>query len=293
MTNPGTTGPQDAPLGPQEPTFLNPFEGSAQVNQRPRELDLGAGALGGVELLIPPHIPQNTETYPQDAEVLSDASIAAKKVCGKLAEAYVQETDPSKLVFPKCSDLTVINEVLKEIVNTPLGLGYGNFPANIMVTLNRFVQEVAAAYREDRKLGPADLVPLDIELPEWLESNPLFDTLAGVTLADITVRGEVKSVLATNAKHCRIRFTDEVRDPAKVGAGARRCTFIFDRAVTSERSFNTAQNCTVQFNGGHPRGIIGTMTDSRVECTGVWDGLFLHNGTSTHSRQVMAEFRSR
>lgn len=289
MTNPDSIDdPQDVLHSPGA-AFQNPFEGGAQVIQRPRELDLGAGALGGANILIPPAtVPQDHESYPQDAEVFSDAKEAAVVACGQVAECYIEEKDASHIQFPRCSDLAAISEVLKEIMNTPLGLGYGPLPDGIQQALRRFSNEVAAAYREDRKLGAATLIPLDIELPPWLESNPNFDILADIKLADVTVHGRVQSVIAARAQHCKITFADEVSQSANVGYQAQHCTVIFDEVMSSDRSFRDAKNCTVRFNKGHTSGFIGPMTTSRVECSGRWGGIFYHTGSSIWTTGVEA-----
>ncbi|PID30552.1 hypothetical protein CSA80_01210 [Candidatus Saccharibacteria bacterium] len=285
--SPEQDGTQNAPVAPTgQSSFENPFRDSPPAIQKPHQLDLGGGALGGAGVLIPPsQSPENPEEYPQDAETLP-TSATAIEVCNQIAEAYITGTSAKDLIFPKCSDPAIMNVILREAANTPLALGYGKLPDSVIGAFGRYAREVAEEYRKDRRLGSTALVPFTITPPSWLETRPNFDILQGITLADITVHGEVQSQLASSANHCRITFTGPILPAANIGDHAKRCTVIFENKVTATQSFRNASECTLSFKAGYSGREIGPVADSFVRCDGEWDGILFANSNSSYSPNI-------
>jgi hypothetical protein len=250
---------------------INPFADSPPVEQQPSRLDLGGGILGQMGVLIP----EATAEKGPEGEVTRDAEAAAKKACGLIAEMYIEETDPNSIVFPQCSDMAVIDLALRQLGNTPLGLGYGAFPETVPKAWARFLTETTTNYRRDNNLETADLVPVHIrQLPEWLKQNPEFDILQGCELMDIVIESPVESVIASNVKHCRLHFKGRVLNDAEIGIRAERSTFIFDQHLHARRSFQHATNVSVEIRGDQ-RGQLGPMQASTVSCAGAFSGSFM------------------
>lgn len=276
MTNPNALPApelgQEPPAAGVDPS-LNPFAGNPPVEQQPSRLGLGANILSQAGV----HIPAPAAEARQSSEVVSSVQKAAKKACGLIAEMFIKEGDPDSIVFPICNDMDVIGESLKQIANTPLGLGYGDFPSSVSTAWSRFMRETAEHYRSNNGLEVADLVPLTIEMPAWLRNNPTFDVLSGCTLMDIKVIGLVNSVVAHNANICRIRFTDAVDIGANIGADAKRSTFIFDSYMHATQSFKNASNISVSIERSHS-GQMGPVSRSKVTCEGEWQGTVIYKG---------------
>lgn len=278
MTNPDgfPTDPAEQPpvaaaagLGPS----LNPFAGNQPVEQLPSRLGLGGNILSQAGVLIPPATVEARQT----GEVMSDVQDAAKKTCGLIADMFIEEGDPDSISFPVCSDMRVIEESLKQLTNTPLGLGFGPFPETVPRAWSRFMRETTEHHRSENGLEVADLVPLKIEMPNWINENPTFDILVGCSLMDIEIVGKVNSAVAREAKNCRIRFKNDVQRDAVIGNKASRCTFIFEGNMYASESLSNAKNISVHIAGSHS-GNMGTMTTSKVTCDGQWGGYFFYKG---------------
>lgn len=273
MTNPDgfPVDPSQAPVVPAsslDPS-LNPFAGNQPVEQQPSRLGLGGNILSQAGVLIP----DAPELSRPDGEVVRNAEQAAKKACGQIAEMFIKGTDPDSIVFPQCDDMGVVNLALQQIGNTPLGLGFGKFPDSVPKAWARFLSETTANYRQANGLEPADLVPVEIHLPDWLEQNPSFDILERCELMDITIASPVRSVVATGVKYCRIRFKGAVLNVATVGTEASRSTFVFDSTLSSSRSFQNASNISVEIKG-QQQGTIGPMSASIASCSGNFNGWY-------------------
>lgn len=265
---------QQAPIKPEggvDPS-LNPFAGNQPVEQQPSRLGLGGNILNQAGVLIP----ASAETR-NDGETYTDVQQAAKKTCGLIAEMFIKNGDPDSISFPVCSDMRVIEESLKQLTNTPLGLGFGPFPETVPRAWSRFMRETTEHHRSEYGLEVADLVPLKIEVPSWIKENPTFDILAGCSLMDIEIVGSVNSTVASEATNCRIRFTNDVQSEAVIGNKASRCTFIFDGNMYARESLSNAKNISVHISGSHS-GNMGTMTTSKVTCDGRWYGYFFYKG---------------
>lgn len=277
MTNPYG---EELPVQPeQEPTadpvtevVLNPFAGNQPVDQQPSRLGIdGSGILIQSSVLIPPA----AETAPRpDGEIARSSEAAAKKACGQIAEMYLKDTDPDSINFPQWHDMDVVNIALQQLGNTPLGLGFGKFPDTVPRAWARFLSETTANYRQSNNLEPADLVPVRIEIPNWLAQNPSFDVLEDCELMDIEIVSPVNSEIATGAKYCRVRFSHPVRSEASIGRRASRSTFIFEREMLSTQSFENAINISVELESGQ-QGTLGPMASSIVSCEGHFGGWFV------------------
>jgi hypothetical protein len=254
---------------------VNPFAASQAVERQDGRLNLGGrGVLNHAGVVLPP----SSLEQPDTGEVITDVEQAARKVCGQIAEMFIENGDPDVIVFPVCNDMTVIGESLRGLMDTPLGLGFGAFPDTVASAWQRFMHETAANYRTYHGLETAALVPLEVEVPDWLSQNSAFDILRDCRLMDIKVLGLVESTMAGNAENCRITFADTVAQNAKIGSGAKRCSFIFEKNMYATTSFQGASNVSVHIKGYHG-GNIGPMSVSRVSCDGNWGGTFITRGT--------------
>lgn len=266
---------------PEADPLLNPFAGNQPIVQEPGRLGLGGNILSQAGVFIP-----SAKTEPRkEGEAYNDAQEAAKKACGLIAGMFVTEGDPDSIVFPVCDNMDVINQSLKQLENTALGIGYGAFPATVLRAWTRFTDETTEHYRKSNNLELADLVPLKIEVPKWLEGNPDFDILPNCKLMDIEIDGDVNSVIAKGAQNCRITFNGVTYQKAQVCDRAKRCTVIFKSDVFAERSFQQAENMSVRILGKQA-GTLGTMTASRVECNGTFSGWFNAKGASVAGQGV-------
>lgn len=277
MTNPDGFPIDPAEQPPVAPAIgldpsLNPFAGNQPVEQQPSRLGLGGNILSQAGVLIP----SAPEVSHPDGEVVSSAEQAAKKACGQIAEMFIKETDPDSIVFPICDDIAAINLALQQVGNTPLGLGFGKFPYTVPRALSRFLRETTANYRRSNNLEAADLAPVHLQLPDWLKENPSFDFLEGCELMDIEIEGVASSVIATNARYCRVRFKQSVSASAVIGTGAQRSTFIIEGHMFSQKSFENASNVTVEIKGNQ-QGELGPMSTSAVSCEGQFVGRFYMN----------------
>lgn len=283
---PADSSPELPDIDPDE-VSINPFAGGQALEHRPTELNLGGNALNQAGILIPGESDATSGSAP---ETISNAEQAAKKACGLIAEMYIKQGNPESIIFPMCDDIGVVSHALRQLGNTPLGLGYGAFPDAIPKAWGRFLNETTANYRKRHGLEVTDLVPLKIDqLPDWLDQNPTFDILAGCELMDITIQGPVKSVIASDAKYCRFRFTEPIQPGGCVGEGAIRSTFIFDADYTGGQSFKGATNVSIEFKGIVSNGaVIGPVSASYMGCGGSFRGVFKpKRGTGCeHSRNI-------
>lgn len=265
---PGGPAPTPESLG------YNPFNNETSIAEAVRHrIDLGGSALSQAGVLTQP------EQGSAGVEVATRQ--AAKIARAEIARVLIEEsTNPDALQFPKCHDMDVLGEVLKQLGDTPVGIGYGPISGNVMRAWTRFMRETASNYREHHGLDKSELVPVRIELPEWLRDNPVYDILSGCSLMDIEIVGAVNSAIAANATHCRIRFKDDVGNDAVIGTGAKRCTFIFEGNMRATNSFNEAANTYVHIAGAH-YGNVGPMSVSRLVCEGAWEaGTFTYKGSA-------------
>jgi hypothetical protein len=254
---------------------INPFAASQAVEKQQSRLNLGgAGVLSHAGVTLPTPSPERHGT----GEVITNIEQAAKKVCGQIAEMFIEDGDPDAIVFPVCNDMAVIGESLRCLMDTPLGIGFGAFPDTVPGAWQRFMHETAANYRTYHDLETAALVPLKVEVPDWLSDNPAFDILRDCRLMDIEITGSVESTMAENAANCRITFIDTVVQGANIGSGAKRCSFIFEKSMYASNSFQGASNTSVHIKGYHS-GAIGPMSTSKVACDGNWNGTFITRGT--------------
>lgn len=263
---------------------LNPFAGDQTLPVSSEGLDLSGRGILGSNVGVVPVDPGNTGDAaggtPPSGERIQEVERAAHVACSLLAEAFVTDNDPSRIVFPDCDDMNVISATLRQLVNTPLGLGFGNFSQTISAALTRFVHETAANYRLSHQLGPADLVPVAIALPDWIRENPHFDVLESCTLMDITLTTPVDSVLAAKVSNCRLVFEEEIGEQAQIGKKAQRCTFVFKKDLRTGASFGDAANVIVDIQGSYKSrggwGVLGAMKKSKVTCAGSFEGKFHH-----------------
>lgn len=278
------TAPQDEEQQPNSTSLdpiLNPFSGKHPTEQQPKKLGMnGSKILGGAGIKIPTENDAN-----KGYETSGSVSDVAKEVCGLIAEMYVDDTDPKDLIFPKIADVSVINEALSELTNTPLGLGYGAFPKKVEQAWVNFIHQTMDEYRKIHQLNSTTLVPLEIDLPEWLEGNPNFDILPDLKLVDIVINGNIQSTIATGAKNSRVTFKDTVTSSAHIGIKADRSSFIFEKDMDSSSSFRNAKNVLIDIKGNHATsGSIGPIERSKIICRGSWRGDYLHEDMiSDHS----------
>src|SRR5215469_16740786 len=123
---PPDSNPELPDLNPGD-VDINPFAGGQALDHRPTELNLGGNALNQAGILIPGE--GEDDAIPGSApETISNAEQAAKKACGLIAEMYIKAGSPEAIVFPMCDDISVVSHALRQLGNTPLGLGYGAFP---------------------------------------------------------------------------------------------------------------------------------------------------------------------
>ena len=260
---------------PNQEPGINPFAGNQSVEQQPSRLNFGGNVLSTFGSI---------EGFKADTKETKGLEDVARAACGIIANMYVTDGDPDTLTFPRCDDTSVISESLHRFEATALGLGYGTFPNKVFQAWTRFTAETLDNYRSSHNLEPAELVPLRIDVPAWLEGNPDFDILPNCRLVDIEINGAVSSTIATGAQFCRISFNDSVTEKARVGTNARRCTFLFKSNMYADRSFESAQNMLIRIQGNQ-HGNLGAMSYSRVECQGTFSGSFAYknytNCTST------------
>lgn len=267
---------QDEPdldqLAPSPSPFLNPFKHTAESDGS-GGFDLMPSIMEAVDIL-----PSSGDTERKTEKSISPGTVAtARKVCGQIAEMFINMGNPDTIQFPTCPDITVINETLQQMANTPLGLGYGNFPESVSRAWGRFTKEISQQYRESQHMEPVDLVPVRIELPEWLEHNTNFEILSGCALMDIEIVGAVNSTIAKGIKHSRVTVRGKVGTGAQIGAGAIWSSFIFEDDMEAMTSFSRAQNVLIHFKGNH-KGEIGTVLSSRVICDGSFEGRVNYQG---------------
>jgi hypothetical protein len=265
---------------------LNPFEGNQPVGHQYSPLELGGGGILPISGVSKPNSTGDEEVPTHEArtigEVEKDVSLAAKKACGLIAAMFVEESDPDKIVFPVCSDLSVIDSALQQLGNTPLGLGYGKFPESVPKAWARFLKETTDHYRKQKGLETADLAPLVIRLPEWLKTTPTFDILEDCTLMNVVIAGEVDSVIGRRLSNSRVRFDDNILDGARIGNESQRCTFVVRKNMAASESFVGAENISLKIEGHHRRGDIGPVSNSSIVCDGDWaEGVVINKRNST------------
>lgn len=247
---------------PAVPAPWNPFAGEETLGEEAGRFEVGVRPIPLPPGLIPPPIEKRAGS---PETISADIQDSAKEVCNQIAEMFIKTAEPTTIRFPVCDDMNIINEALKQLCNTPLGLGYGALPPAVSTAWGRFMRETAEHYRQRNGLKTAELVPLKLEIPAWLQNSTSFEILTGCTLMDVEIKGGVNFPVAVNATHSRFIFKDNVASLANIGKGAKWSTFVFEKNLDAERSFENSSNLLIQIKGDQT-GALGFATETRVEC---------------------------